>query len=558
MAGPRPFRGYAMRRLTLPLALLAALPAAAGNDLSLANPTAYIPPQCYTKTRDDAGAVHNPCATCHVRSRSPSFVNDQDLQLGYDFPAPARRNPWTNLFVDRSAAVAATARDDILAWVRTDNYHDAAGGIALAAALADPPPAWDHDGDGKWAGFVPDATFRFDAAGFDIGADGQPTGWRAFGYTPVPGTFWPANGSTDDVLIRLPAAFRETADGRADRQVYAVNLAITEALIKRQDVAIDPVDEAALGVDLDRDGRLGTARRIAFAFAPLEGVSMHYVGRAGLLQDRDEAPLAAGLYPLGTEFLHTVRYIDLDDAGGITMAVRMKEVRYMRKTRWQTYFDLQEGALAEAKEAHDFPDRIALFDGSDETGISNGVGWRLQGFIEDAEGRLRPQTFEETVFCMGCHGGVGVTDDSTFAFPRKLGTGAPQAGWQHWTQGAGLHGVPDMLRVDGNGDYAHYLQSNGAGDEFRGNAEIIRAWLTAAGALTPEKAAGFADDISALVYPSPERALALDAAYRLIVREQSFDRGRDATIVPQVNVWRELGEDEETGIETPQEPWYHR
>ena len=49
----------------------------------LGNPTAFIPPQRYTKTRDAAGVVHNPCFTCHVRGRTPNAINDQDLQLSY-------------------------------------------------------------------------------------------------------------------------------------------------------------------------------------------------------------------------------------------------------------------------------------------------------------------------------------------------------------------------------------------------------------------------------------------------------------------------------------------
>ena len=51
--------------------------------------------------------------------------------------------------------------------------------------------------------------FDFDDEGFDHAPDGTPTGWRAFAYMPLPSTFWPANGSTDDVLIRLPEAYRE-------------------------------------------------------------------------------------------------------------------------------------------------------------------------------------------------------------------------------------------------------------------------------------------------------------------------------------------------------------
>lgn len=538
------------------VALLAGSVPALALDLhstALDNRTAYIPPQCYTKTEDAAGAVHNPCQTCHTRPRRPNFVNDADLQEAYALPEPARVNPWTNLFTDRSAVVAATDPDEIRAWVEADNYFAADGQPKLAETLAAPPPEWDVNGDSKWGGYVPDTYFSFDDEGFDHAPDGRLTGWRAFAYQPLPGTFWPANGSTDDVLIRLPEAYRQNASGVEDLAVYRTNLALTEALIRRADVAIAPTDEAAMGVDLDRDGQMGMATRVAFAFDPRAGVTMHWAGLAGTLGDA--APLAAGLYPLGTEFLHTVRYLD-PRPEGVGMAARMKEVRYMQKTRWKSYADLEEWALAEKKEDADFPDRTKQFFGTAESGIPNGTGWRLQGFIEDAGGELRPQSFEETVFCMGCHSALGTLDDATFAFPRKLPAGAFRDGWYHWSQ-KGIAGTPDLIRADGEGDYVHYLRTNAAGDEFRANAELIARWLDE-GQLSEAKAAEIRADIAPLILPSPERALALDAAYRQIVREQSFAQGRDATITPMdATVWRELDEDQPTGV-IAAEPWFKR
>ncbi|MGO4854102.1 hypothetical protein [Phaeovulum sp. W22_SRMD_FR3] len=523
---------------------------------TLGNPTAYIPPQCYTKTEDAAGNSHNPCQTCHVSARRPNFVNDADLQQSYAMPGPALTNPWTNLFVDRRAVIAATDPAEIKAYVAEDNYLDATGQPILAAKLAALPPAWDSNGDGAWAGYVPDSYFAFDDEGFDHAPDGRLTGWRAFAYQPLPGGFWPTNGSADDVLIRLPAAYREDATGAESLVVYKTNLAITEALIRRADVAIAATDEATVGVDLDRDGVLDSATHVAFAFAPLEGVTMQWAGRAGTLPG-SEAPLAAGLYPFGTEFLHSVRYL-ATEGETVTMAPRMKELRYMRKSRWQTYADLEEGALAEKKEDSDFPDRTKQFFGSAEAGIPTGSGWRMQGFIEDAAGDLRPQSFEETVFCTGCHGGVGTVDDSTFAFPRKLSTASFREGWYHWSQ-KGLSGTPDLIRADGTGDYAHYLRTNRAGDEYRANRAVIEAWLDADGALSTEKEAALRDDIGPLLTPSPGRAMALNAAYRDIVRAQSFDRGRDANLTPMDDtVWRAVEDEQPTGIETPEAAWFPR
>ncbi len=532
---------------TTALATAAAAASKLGGPLD--NPSAFIPPQCYTRTVDADGGVHNPCFTCHLRGRKPNAVNDADLQLSYAFPAPALTNPWTNLFEDRTAAIAAISDADILAYIRDDNYRNADGGIRLAETLKAPPPGWDVDGDGRWGGFVPDVYFRFDDAGFDLAPDGSHTGWRAFAYTPLPGSFSPASGSTDDVLIRLPEAYRQDTDGTPDDTAYAINLAIVEALIRREDVAIDPVDEARYGVDLDKDGAIGAADHIAFDFAPLDGRTMSWVGKAKDLQAAGEAPLAAGLYPLGTEFVHTVRYVDIDDdTGTVRLSPRLKELRYMAKTSWQTYADLEEGALAEVKEDNDFPDRLPIFDGNAETGLANGVGWRLQAFIEDRDGALRPQSFEETVFCAGCHGGIGATDDSTFAFARKLD--GPDGGWFHWTQ-HGLDGVPDPVGKDGLGAYARYLTANGAGDEFRANEEVIHRFFDADGKPIAAAFAALEKNVATLLYPSRRRALDLDKAYRTIVLDQDFVHGRAALLAPAGNVRESVEQDEPTGIEQP-------
>ena len=160
-----------------------------GQDLRSRNPVnafAFIPPQCYTKTRTK-GEVHNPCYTCHIRPVVPNYVNDGDLQTLYDFPDPALGNPWTNMFLDRRPAIAALPDDAILAYVRTDNYRNEKGEPELAARLAHPPAGWDINGDGHWSGYVPDIHFTFDTEGYDVGPDGTRTGWRAYGYLPLPG-----------------------------------------------------------------------------------------------------------------------------------------------------------------------------------------------------------------------------------------------------------------------------------------------------------------------------------------------------------------------------------
>ncbi len=520
----------------------------------LGNQAPYLPPQCYTKTVQADGGVRNSCYTCHTKGFRPDFVNDGDLQLEFSFPAYAEQNHWTNLFVDRRSVQAQITDADILDYIRTSNYVDSQGGIVPAADLADLPEQWDADRDGVWSGYVPDCYFNFDEAGFDRDPSGGYTGWRTLAYYPFPATHWPANGDYGDVMIRLPDAF-QTRQQAFDPDTYRVNLAILEALIKKRDVPIPPTDENRYQVDLDKDGRLATARKIAYDWAPNDNRLMTYVGDAGDGQADGDIQLAAGLFPEGTEFLNTLRYVDVSDEGRIEMANRMKEIRYARKIRWLTYAQLETLALNEIKARDDFPDRLKLPIGNMEDGVSNGVGWVFQGFIEDAGGRLRPQTFEETASCIGCHGGIGATTDSTFAFARKLDAAGHRQGWYHWSQ-KDLVGLNEpkvrFQRAGVQYEYAYYLMYAGAGDEFASNAEIREAFFDESGTLKPEMAAALHEDVSVLLYPSTDRALALNKAYRQIVAEQSYTAGRTALLDGGQAVFATLTpEDVETKVAAP-------
>ena len=518
------------------------------------NRIAYIPPQCFTKTRDAAGGlVQNPCYTCHAEAPEPNYVGQPEIQLAYAFPqmrgGRGAVNEWSNLFVDRSAAIRSIDDREVQRYVAQDNYRGERGELLLAQRLARLPKSWDVDGDGRWGGYIPDAGFDFDARGYDRLHDGRNSGWRQFSYYPFPGIFMPTNGSFDDVLIRLPAALREREDGTPDERVYAINLAILEALIQRRDVAIDAIDEAAFGVDLDHDGKLGNTAKIAFDWAPLQKRDMSWVGRGRVEQAAGRLHLAAGLFPEGTEFLHSVRYLAIDDADKVSASPRMKELRYARKNRWLTYSDLSQYAVVEAKEDVLNPDRPALFAGDAERGVDNALGWTYQGFIEDSRGRLRPQTFEETAFCMGCHGRISATDDGIFSFSRKLAGGRAH-GWGN-DANTQRYVLPDPKRSDGKPEFASYLLSNRAGDEYRANDEVLQRFFDSDGKPKPSAFANLERDISTLLLPSAKRALALDKAYWLIVREQSFTKGRDALTAPAKNVHKELLQEEPTGIESP-------
>ncbi len=452
----------------------------------LRNRVAYIPPQCFTKTRGADGKPKNPCYACHTRSEAPNYVNDDDLQLTLTFPEPATRNPWSNLRSPPIARAPAMSDEEVLAYVRESNYFDTGGQIALTRALEKPPPDWDTNGNGRWDGFTPDVRFAFDAQGFDHGSDGALNGWRAFAYYPFVGTFFPTNGSTDDVLIRLDPAMREDAAGRFDLATYILNLAIVEALIRRADVAIDPIDETGFGVDVDLDGRLDRATHVKFDAAPdgRGGTRMHYVGRAHDLEARGDFPIAPGLFPLHTEFFHTVRYLDVGPDGVVTMAPRMKEARYARKVQWFTYEQLETHVGLEKFAAMNSTDRTHSVLSLGEAGVSNEQGWDFQGFIEARDGSLRPQSVEESAFCEGCHGGIGATTDGIFSFARKLGDGAPAHGWFHWSQ-HGLRGLPEPKRGDGQYEYSLYLHEAGAGDELRSNTEVLKRFFDDHGELRP-------------------------------------------------------------------------
>ncbi len=537
-----------LRRIVLcGLALAAFGPVAANPLTSLTpdNPFAFIPPQCWTKTRDAAGTIHNPCYTCHVAAPEPNFARDEDLQLSYDFAADAARNPWANLFVDRRPAIAATSDGEILAYVREDNHQAPDGSLSLAKRLEAPPPEWDVNGDGIWSGYRPDVWFAFDEEGFDRDPQGQRTGWRAYAYKPLPGAFWPTNGSADDVAIRLPQAFRERADGIPDDTIYALNLAILESLITQRDVAIPPTGEGALGVDLDRDGTMGIATRVTFAFDPRDGVTMSWVGRAKDELVAERVHLAALLFPEGTEFVHSVRYLDVAPDGTVHPASRLKELRYARKLGWRSYTRLMQEAQREMREATLDPDRPERYFGDLERGISNGKGWTLQGFIEATDGTLRPQTYEESLTCVGCHGAIGRNVDSIVSFPRKVPDRSAGDGWYHWSAQRPLAAL-----ADSDGEYARYLRENGAADEFRANAEAWSRFTDDQGKLDPAKVAQLGQAIGKLVAPSPARALALNKAYRPLVLEQSFIKGRIPVLEPlDATVHREVEPETPTGIE---------
>ncbi len=424
--------------------------------------------------------------------------------------AAALTNHWQNLFIERTADTVPLSEATVLASIRQDNY------TPLRQALAARP---------DYPGWVPDLDFGqgFDADGF--AHDGS--GWRAIRYKPFLSTFWPTNGSTNDVMIRLPQAFRTDSQGVPSRAIYAVNLAIVEAAIavaparlpEALGLLVAPLDETLAGVDLDGDGQLSCA------ITRLQRLPSHYVGGAR------QIPVSRDLYPRGTEFLHTVRYLDPDQPPWLS--TRMKEVRYTRKVQWLDPHAVRRAYRRERQEKA--LGWLPTYAGSPLTGLRNALSWQLQGFIEDAVGRLRVQTEEEHRFCVGCHSSLGVTVDQTFALARKV-PGA--AGWRPQD----VRGMPDVPQ-HGHADpeLLTYLRRVLGGDEFRANTEMLSRFFPGGGldeALVRREAPGGDQDLAWAILPSRQRALALNRAYMALVATQTFHLGRDTLLAPPVHVHR--------------------
>lgn len=494
-------------------------PTPAGHPVAaMYNREAVIPPQCYTRTEGQ----HNPCYVCHQNARPEreNTMNDGPLQREYSFSEMGVTNHWQNLFEDRTEAVAAISDAQILDWIDDDNYSALAQRLAAAG----------------FKGWIPDlanlqeSSRAFDEQGF--ARDGSE--WVAFNYKPLPSTFWPTNGSTDDVMIRLPRAYRQSRGGAQSRDVYVANLSIAEALIKGVSSIDTPdIDERKVGEDIDGDGKLGIVRKL--------DTFTSWVGAARGFH------IAPSFYPEGTEFLHTVRYVGIDEQGGIGPSRRMKEVRYMRKAFTITLDAAREAYLQEGY--HKDEGLLPLYTNRGDQGLDNGMGWLIQGFIEGVDGRLRVATFEENVFCMGCHSSIGSTIDKTFSFPRKVDG---RAGWGY----INLHGMKDAPnRGEKDGEILTYFQRAGGGDEFRSNALLWERWFSKETQTVDVDKVRAAADVYTLVTPSTGRALMLNKAYRTIVAEQDFIYGRDATVTPPINVYDAVGSDAPTLPSTLNHLW---
>ncbi len=425
---------------------------------------ASIPPVCYARTENGA----NLCWTCHSAGSVANPRVDWDLQQRYAFSQAALRNHWSNV-LSPPPSVAASAMTDgqLLAYIREDNYKLLQDSLRAQVTLV------QRAQSGQSVQWVPDLDLDqgFDEQGFARDA----TGWRTLRYAPFVG-FGPAAGAAGDVFIRLPTAFRQDANHKDDRGVYAQNLALLEeAMVHGPD---EPAPSAT-----------------------------HYVGAAS------DIVLVRYRFPQGAELMHTVRYVDPDARGGFSR--RLRELRVLRKVE---FFDTWATIRAENTEHEERKEgRPPRYSGDYRVGLRNAYGWQIQAFIEDPSGRLRAQTNQETRSCMGCHGGLGITVDSTFSFVRKL---RGNAGWAlQQLEGMSL---PSM-RGHSQREIVEWLERGRVGTFH--NHPVFAQWFNSDGTLSPQLAQ--ARDY-ATVYAAP-RSVWLEAnrRYLALVRAQSFEFGRD-------------------------------
>jgi len=432
------------------------------------NPHAHIPAQCYIETSNGA---QNACLFCHTDGVANLKLGNNNHQAGgnpnvgnlqaeyafgvinYPFVANSSINPWINTLKPEvlRAAVSALEIDpaqwDMQRYVREDNWS------AAFAQRTGSVKDWDTGLDGPFRLFpgldpaaLPadaDGFVRTDSAeqGYWYDGQGHNTGWRAVNFMPY-GIFTPFAGSVSGIYVRLPPAFMQNADGQFDLSTYKANLDRVERNVQ---------------------DRLNGETR--------------YLGAASAVE------IVRGQYPLGTEFAHPLHYVDVAADGrnaGIskfpgTRAQRVKEVRWMYKAHpWYP----EEFGLALKEES------APVYASRDQGWIENGTGWLLGGWIEDANGALRPQKPSELVQCVSCHSGnvrqsevgqnavytsgSGNTIDSTWALPRKF---AGDPGWQEMNYlgyladgSAGSSGTPGRMtapepinRGHGEGEFAFFL-----------------------------------------------------------------------------------------------------
>ncbi len=389
-----------------------------------------IPAQCWIET---GYGTQNACLYCHTNylasiehGNAYPLAEDQVL---YSFPsADLNKVLWRNTIFPKEIVerlnkegIALPDSKDV-DYVRQDNWKPVYDSIR-----AEGSNHWVNPSSEAYVLFpalnpmhlfpetTPDPTSGgihgyIDKEGFVRDGHSRYTGWRAVNFFPY-GLFTPLSGSVSGIYLRLPGPFMQEG-GEFNLETYKKNLDLLERNIKNS-----LFDET------------------------------HYYGAASLI------PVEKGFFPVGTEFAHPLHYVDLaadgqtgenldavSDKGKFayefpgTRSKRLKEMRYMYKWKSVGIDDINEDAHYEG----------VVIGHEGQGWIDNNVGWILAGYIEKRQGQLRPQTTEEMMQCMGCHGMVGNTIDSVWSFPRKL---PGDLGWAEMNYGNYDSSNPDQTRL---------------------------------------------------------------------------------------------------------------
>jgi hypothetical protein len=525
-----------------------------------------IPAQCWVETNY---GTQNACLYCHTdylakMKHGNAFPLGED-QILYSFPSPnLNKVLWRNTIFPQEIGerlekegIALPDREDV-AYVRRDNWQP-----AYAKARTGSGAEWLNKKSSEFILFPalnPSHLFPFrekdptgagthgfiDTDGFVRDEKQEFTGWRAVNFFPY-GIFTPLSGSVSGIYIRLPRPFMSEGN-TFNREVYRKNLYLLEQNIKNR-----PYRET------------------------------HYYG------DAANVAVVRGFFPVGTEFAHPLHYVDLNADGetgarvdGVvdnttetyefpgTRSRRVKEIRYMYKWKEVGIDDIDEDAHY---------DHFVI--GNEGQGwVDNNAGWVLSAYIEDRRGALRPQTTEELMQCIGCHGKVGNTVDSVWSFLRKL---PGDAGWRemdygdydvkqrqrtrlqdyahqnaamgelgffyHVVVGADLYGVMPREIAAELRDYAvanekslglkhptdaifddiqlKNMTAAGRRSHLLERQKVMRAFVSDRAYLDRDEKAGKRFVKGSLLYPTPETMKNNISLYRRIVLDQSYNLGKD-------------------------------
>ena len=232
-------------------------------------------------------------------------------------------------------------------------------------------------------------------------------------------------------------------------------------------INVSPFTERSVEEDIDGDGVISNS-----IIKSLKKRSYYFGGASHIKAE----PF---LYPKGTEFLHTLRYLELGSEGEVKASRRIKELRYMKKHSFISVANLKSRYTNERLEKLDgmLPNPLWLGD----RGYDNGFGWYVSGFIEGESGYLRPQTREESLFVWVVILQLVLQSIRLLVLLEKNQVEAIDL------KANGTLRESFLARSNlSSGEIAQYFLRVGGGDEFRSNDEMIQKFLKEDGSLKNE------------------------------------------------------------------------